>query len=216
MKMTSRSAFLALAGIAVLTATHLPAQSVSINFKLTLEKQDYANSTYIDGVYNDKTIKIKVTTKDVLDLIAQSYPTNFPDGFPCDSSLVLVDYTYFQVRDYYGYVLLEDASPFLIYSDTYASTNYLYMGKDYTYSGQQKYTYSFESTIDFLNEDLGISFLFYGITREKYSQSAINSSGYRTYQDSMSLKNGYGTGSDADGYLVLTGNISSSTAKWYE
>jgi hypothetical protein len=214
MKMIRRSVLQALAGIALLTATHLSAQSVSVTVKWTLQKQDYANSTFINGVYNDKVLKLKVTTKDILDLIAQSFPTNFPDGFPCGSSLMLVDYSYFQVRDPYGYILLDDAWPFLTYADDYAQTNYLYKGKEYTYSGQQNYTYIYDATIYFDNPDIGISFWFDGIAQEKYSQSPINSSGYRTYQDSLSVKNGHGTGYDADGYLVLTGNINSSKAKW--
>ena len=215
MKMLSRTILLT-AGLACLVVTpKLHAQLLALNAKWTLQKQDYTNSTYINGVYNDKVAKFRVTTQDLLNLLADSYPSNFPSGFPYGAQLVLADYDHFEVDAADGSILVTNASPFLTYADTYAQTNYLYLGEEDAVTEKQHYIYTFQATIQFDDPAQGINFTFDAIGQEKYSQTAPDRYGLRKYQDAVSM-NGLGTGMDADGFLVLSGKATSSKARWVD
>ena len=200
--------------VLAMTALKLHAQVLPVNFQLKIQQQDF--STFNNGVYNDKVKSTKITTYDMLTLLGGVYQSSYPLGFPAGSQLVLVNFHHFQVLDPNGYVLIDDTAPNLTYTDTYSETNYLYQGKQSTINGSQNYSYFYESTVHFNNPDpSGTSFKFSGNMLEKYSASAPNQSGQRSFQDSLSLT-GYGSGNTDGSFFLLSGRITTPKVTWVE
>src|SRR5262249_50809229 len=146
----------------------LQAQTFSVMVQWTMQQQDL--STLNNGVYTDKVKTTKLSSVDLLDLLASSYSTNFPSGFPFGAILVLVDYDHFQVQDGSGGILLTNVSDFLTYSDTYAETNFLYAGKENTITGTRSYLFTYRATIEYKDlSSSGVSFTYTGTMTERYS-----------------------------------------------
>lgn len=186
------------------------AQVFPVSFQLTIQQQDYSSQK--NGVWTDRVKSIRVGSTDILTLLAGAYQTNLPVG----SKLVLVDYDHFQVRAANDAVLLGDVSDYLTYADTYSATNYLYQGRENSITGGQNYTYFYRATIEFNDPSTGgNSFTFAGNVLEKYSKSAENTFGHRTYQGSLALT-GTGSGRKGEDFYLLSGRITTPTVKWTE
>lgn len=210
MKTSTRIALTLALGLGAFTTTDLPAQTFPITVQWTKQQQDV--STLKNGVYTDKAKSTKLGTVDLLFLLADAYQTNFPFG----AALVLVDYSYFQVQSSDGSVLVTDVSEFLTYSDTYAQTNFLYQGKENTITGTRSYVFTYRATVEFYNPATnGTSFTFIGTMSERYSRGAIGQSGTRANQGSL-LLNGSGSGTNVDGFFLLSGTIKTPVVKWTE
>ena len=193
---------------------NLPAQEFPVTVQWTMQQQDF--STFKNGVYTDKAKSTKLATANLLDWVSRAYPTNFPSGFPLGATLVLVDYSYFQVQDASGGILVTNLSDFLTYSDTYAQTNFLYQGKENTLTGTRTYVFTYRATIEFNDATTnGTSFTFTGTMSERYSRGAVDQNGDRLNQGSLFL-NGTGSGTDANGFFLLTGTVKTAAIRWLE
>jgi hypothetical protein len=214
MNTSKRIALMTALGLWSAAAASLQAQTFSVDVKWTMQQQDL--STFNNGVYNDKVKTTKLTSVDLLDLLASSYSTNFPDGFPFGATLVLVDYDHFQVQDGTGGILLTNVSDFLTYSDTYAQTNFLYAGKENTITGTRSYLFTYRATIEYTDlSSNAVSFSYTGTMMERYSRAALDQNGNRLNQSSL-LLNGSGTGTNSDGFFILSGTVKMPVSKWLE
>ncbi len=191
-------------------ATQLHAQSIKV--RLAVQQSDYQTN---NGVITDRIFTTKLASTDFLWLIADAYPTNFPDGFPFGAQLVLVNYEYFQVQAADGSILLTNISDVLTYSDTFNDGDVLYRGKVDTNTGAINETYYCRATIHF-DDHLpdGIRFTFTGTLQEKAFTSAADSDGYHLNQDSWTL-NGTGEGHVGSDFFILSGKFVAPTVKWY-
>jgi hypothetical protein len=197
-------------GLLGLATINLPAQTFPITVQWTMQQQDF--STLKSGVYTDKVKTTKLTTAYLLGLLAGAYQTNFPFG----ATLVLVDYDHFQVQSSDGSVVVDDVSDFLTYSDTYAQTNFLYSGKENTITGTRSYVFTYRAFIDYYDPATnGTSLSFTGTMSERYSRGAVDQTGHRANSGSLFL-NGAGSGTDTNGFFVLSGTVKTPLVKWTE
>jgi hypothetical protein len=192
---------------------HLSAQTfpVTVNFKM--QQQDF--STFVNGIYTDKVKTSRFGNAELLTLLSRAYATNFPNGFPFGASLVLVDYSYFQVQSSSGAILITNVSDFLTYTDTFVFDEFLYQGKEDTISGLLNYVYLYQSTIQF-NDGLSnpTSFIFTGNTTERYSRTKPDQLGMRLYSGGLMI-NGMGYGFlGGTNYFLLSGRFSTPVVKW--
>ena len=191
-------------------AASLQAQTFQVNVQWSMQQQDI--SAFNNGVYTDKVKTTKLSSADILDLLATSYSTNFPFG----ATLALVDYDHFQVQDGIGGILLTNVSDFLTYSDTYAETNFLYAGKENTNTGTRSYLFTYRATIEYKDLALsGVSFTYTGTMTERYSRGALDQNGNRLNQSQL-LLNGSGTGTNTNGFFILSGTVKLPLSKWLE
>lgn len=210
MKTPHRIALTLALGLGAFTTMDLPAQTFPITVQWTMQQQDL--STLKSGVYTDKVKSTKLTTTYLLGLLAGAYQTNFPFG----ATLALVDYDHFQVQSSDGSVLVSDVSDFLTYSDTYAQTNFLYAGKENTVIGTRSYVFTYRAFIDYYDPATnGTSLSFTGTMSERYSRGAVDQTGHRANSGSLFL-NGAGSGTDTNGFFVLSGTVKTSLVKWTE
>jgi hypothetical protein len=190
------------------------AQTLPVITRLTVQQQGFTSAN--GGIFTDRVTTTKLTSFDLLQLLARAYATNFPAGFPFDARLVLVNYGYFQVQAGDGSILVTNASKFLSYSDTYVEDDFLYQGREDTITGALNYTYFYRSTIQF--NDLstnGTSFTFSGNTQERYSRSTEDPDGFRLFQGSL-LINGTGSGKAGTNFFLLSGRISTPIVRWID
>lgn len=207
--------FLALAvGMCASAAMRLHAQTLPVNVQFTLQQQDF--STLKNGVYTDKVKSVRLTSANLLTLLADVYTTDFPTGFPFGSRLVLVNYDHFQVLSANNTILVTNTSPYLTYSDSYMDGDYLFQGRESTVDGSQNQTYYYRSTIELNNPSTnGTSFVFSGNMMERYSRSKADVFGKRQYSGAF-LLTGEGSGRSSEGFFLLSGRISTTTAKWVQ
>ena len=201
---------LMLIGTIVLGLTSsLFAQEFPLLARMRLQQQDV--SVLKNGVYRDKVQTLRLTSKDLLDFIADAYgqPT-----YPFGARLVLVDYEYFQVQAFDGTILVTNTAPFLTYSDSYSEDRFLYQGKEDTVKGSQNYTYFYRFTIRFDDPANDVAFTFVGQALEKYSRSAADALGHRVYRGSIALT-GSGSGSRGGDFFLLSGRITSPAMTWF-
>jgi hypothetical protein len=210
MKTSSRMALTIALGLGAFAAIDLPAQTFPITAQWTMQQQDF--SVLKSGVYTDKVKSTKLGTVDLLFLLADAYQTNFPFG----AALVLVDYDHFQVQGGDGSILVSNVSDFLTYSDTYAQTNFLYSGKESTITGTRSYVFTYRAAIEFNNPSTNGTFLnFTGTMSERYSRGAVDQTGHRLNTGSL-LLNGTGSGTNVNGFFLLSGTIKTPVVKWIE
>ena len=198
-----------IASVALAFASSVSAQEFPLLAKMTFQHQDV--SSFKNGVHKDKAQTLRITTKDLLDLVADAYgQTTFPFG----ARLVLVNYEYFQVQAFDGTILVTNTSPFLTYTDTYSQGRYLYQGTDDIISGAQKYNYYYQFTIRFDDPANDVEFTFQGTVLEKYSRSKADALGHRAYKGSMALT-GSGSGTRGENFFILSGRITSPAMTWF-
>ncbi len=213
MKTLVRSLLISALGSSLLTAD-VSAQTLPIAAQLTFQQQNF--STLKKGVYTDTVKTTRLTSNDLLALLAKVYETDFPHGFPFGSRLVLVDFDHFQVQSAGGTILLTNVSAFMTYSDTYRDGDYLFQGKESTLTGSQSHTFFYQATITFTDPSTnGTAFTFTGNVLEKHSKSAFGPGGYRSFQDSLALT-GNGSGKMGDSFFLLSGRITTPVVKWIE
>jgi hypothetical protein len=198
-------------GLTMTTGTPLHAQISPVTVQWTLQQQD--PSVFENGVYTDKVRRSKLVTADLLALLSNAYATNFPNGFPFDAKLVLIDYDHFEVQASDGSILVTNTSEFLTYSDTFAVEDYLFHGKENTLTGAQNYLFYYHATIQFNDPANGVSFTFTGNAQERSSKSVADQSGYRTYRDSL-LINGTGSGHNGEDFFLVSGKVSAPLVQW--
>lgn len=213
MKPLLRSMFVASLVMCAITANQALAQSFPFSAKLVVQQQ--GPSSLKNGVYSDKIENLKFGTMELLSLLEEAYPAEFPNGFPFGSQLVLVNYDHFEVRSPSGSVLVDNTSPFLKYDDTFSKTNYIYQGKENTVTGALNEVFFYRSTITFNNPAAETSFTFSGNTIEKYTRSAEDPAGNRHSKGSLSI-NGTGSGMVGGYYFLMSGRISTPKVSWIE
>ncbi|MBC8095947.1 MAG: hypothetical protein H7Y43_09055 [Akkermansiaceae bacterium] len=213
MKIFSRFLLIPALGIALL-APGVSAQTLPIAAQLTLQQQDF--TTRKGDVFTDRVKATRVTSNGLLTLLGEVYQSEFPNGFPFGSRLVLVNFNYFQVQSAQGAVLVNNASPYMTYSDTYRAGDYLFQGKENTFTEAQSHTFFYQATITFNDPATnGTSFTFTGNVLEKYSKSAAGPGGYRSFQDSLAIT-GTGSGKTGNSFFLMSGRIFTSVVKWIE
>jgi hypothetical protein len=204
--------FLLLGGL--LYAPLLNAQILPVSARLTLQQQNF--STLKKGVYTDRIKTTRLNVNSLIALLAGVYTNTFPEGFPAGSRLMLVNYSYFQIQAPDGSIVVTNVSDFMTYSDTYRNGDYLFQGKENTITESQNHRFLYQATITFTDPSPnGTSFTFTGNVQERYSKSAANRNGERTYRDSMAF-NGSGSGKTGDSFFLLSGRFSTSTDRWIE
>lgn len=211
MKTLVRSLLVPVFGLAMFAAG-VSAQTMPVSTQFVLQQQNY--STRKGDVWTDKVKTTRLTSTDLVALLAGVYESDFPNGFPYGSRLVLVDFDHFQVQSAGGSILVTNVSDFMTYSETYSDSDYLYQGKENTATGAKSHTFLYRATITFTNPATnGTSFTFAANVQEKYSRSVLGRDGYRLYQDSIAMT-GNGSGRTGDSFFLLSGRMKTPTVKW--
>jgi hypothetical protein len=194
--------------LGTIAPARVAAQDMPVFAQFTMQVQDL--SVLRNGVYTDKVKSVRLSTLDLLDLLENAYQTNFPFG----AWLYLVDYSYFQVQDFDGSIVISNTSDYLTYSDTFADGDYLFHGKESETLGWWSHRYFYRFSIEFFDPDVNaLSFLFEGTTQERNLRTTADVFGDRFYHSSMSLT-GLGYGYTEDGFLLLSGKIKTPLVQW--
>ena len=197
------------AGLLGLTAQAASTGYASVSLKVTGTFQ--TNSTDKGSTTTYHVIKVKITNKEMLKMIATEFVTNFPSGFPSGSKLV-VDAFWggnFSVLDKTNGVLLANANFNPAASDLYSFSmsynNWVYTGK--STSSTTTYNYNTIGDLSFENGDDSLDFAIYGFANvnDKYPANG-------DYDQSYDLNGAddayFGGGVDSSG--VSTGSVKGS------